>query len=1124
MPTKFFTNRKGDTLAKKFEGVLDHMRDLHNFEAIIGYFRSSGYFRLRPFLNDIPEIKILVGINVDKIIHKAHNTGIEYIGKADDVKEIFLEETIKDIKEAVYRKEVEDGIIQLIDDITIGKVKIRAWKTEASSDTRTNLHAKVYIFTQEEEHTHAGWGTVITGSSNLSFSGLEKNFEFNVELRDYDDVKFSKDLFEDLWENESVDILPVDLKPLFKKTHLNQDLTPFELYIKMLITYFGKSIDYDPSIMDDMPIKYNRLAYQADAVNAGYNMLMQHHGFILADVVGLGKTVIATMIAKKYIQKNGHHTKILIVHPPALANNWKSTFKDFKLTNYTHYITNGSLHKILDSNNRDYHNPEDYDVVIVDESHKFRSDTSQMYALLQLICKTPRKSLGNDDSRRKRIMLLSATPLNNRPDDIANQIYLFQDSRNSTVEGVLNLQSFFAPLIKRFKELDKTDTEFIEKVRNIYEPIKNRVLNQVVIRRTRSDIKANERWMGDMEEQGVSFPEINEPKPIEYLFNKQLQTLFYETVELLVQPNSGIEFYRYRAIEYLKEEYLHLYDNAKLISQQLAVMMRTLLVKRLESSFEAFRSSLNNFKKSNQNMIDMFESEKVFIAPDLNVNKYIEDGREDELEEIIAELNKEAPNNNVFKPSDFEKGFLEGLKKDNEILENLVKRWKEIDYDPKIEKFLEAVENELMDEKNVEKKLVVFTESTVTAEYVKEKLFEANYINTLAISSRNQKGLFNTIRKNFDPSHSQPEDKTNIIVTTDVLAEGINLHRANVVVNYDVPWNSSRLMQRIGRVNRLGTKADNIYIYNFFPTGESDAEIKLNTTAISKLQGFHTAFSEDSKIYSTLEELEENVLGNIENAASTRDLRLDYLEFIRKFKTEFPKDFNRIKKLPLKSRTCRDSKKVDGLDNIHKVNEAGIENSTIAYIRNLDRDAFYFSNGEKVQELTFLEAVQIFEVKAEIAKKEKGVKMISEHHQQIDDILKNFRKTVIFENDETLNEEDLSVQEKNALSLLKDFRRALNNEKEKHEKILLEIETAEKIIKMGIFKKFRNELARYRRELKKQKGTKPETAAKKLQDIFDNYPIRQIRRMEDLRMEEDKLAKLKASSSKPLIILSESFA
>lgn len=155
-----------------------------------------------------------------------------------------------------------------------------------------------------------------------------------------------------LW-SESVDILPVDISGLKEDTYLNDKFTPFELYIKLLIEYFGKRIEYDPTNIDLLlPDKYKRLTYQSEAAIEGYEKLMKYNGFFLADVVGLGKTIVASIIAKKFVFENGYHSKILIVYPPALEDNWKKTIKDFHIDNNTYFVSTGSLHKVLDGTNR----------------------------------------------------------------------------------------------------------------------------------------------------------------------------------------------------------------------------------------------------------------------------------------------------------------------------------------------------------------------------------------------------------------------------------------------------------------------------------------------------------------------------------------------------------------------------------------------------------------------------------------------------------------------------------------------------------------------------------------------------------------------------------------------------
>lgn len=1112
MSTKFFTNRtEENSLYKKFEGVITN-NQIENFDALVGYFRASGYFQMRHLLKEIPEIRILVGINVDGLSKKAHDRGQLYFEDKELTKATFLDEVKKDIANANYRQNVEEGIIQFIEDIVSGRIEMRA-----SGDRK--LHAKIYIFRPKNFNEHT-FGNVITGSSNFTSAGLGgknnnlSNYEFNVLLRDYDNVKFALEEFEALWENAS-EILPVDAQHIKKQSYINDEVTPFELYIKMLIEYFGKSVDKSEIFDSNLPKGYSNLEYQADAVIDGYGKMMRHNGFILADVVGLGKTVVATRIIKKYIQHNGFNTKILIVYPPALATNWKSTIKDFQLTNYVQFITNGSLHKIIDGDNYDYLNPEDFDLIVVDESHKFRNTSSEQYALLELICKTPRKKLGNDNRSRKKVMLLSATPLNNRPDDIANQIYLFQDARKSTIEGVPNLQSFFYPKMQAYKKLKKVKdhAELVKKVKAIYTPIRDLVFKELVIRRTRADIRKIERYQKDIEEQGMTFPKENEPISVHYVFNENLNNLFNNTIDTLTNQ---LEYYRYRAIEFVNDEYQDLYDNAKLISELLAGIMRTQLVKRLESSFFAFKNSLFRFQKNNRRMIQMFENDKIYIAPDLNINKYYEEGKEDEIEAKIEAISEEKPNNAIYKASDFKPNFLTGLKADQEILDNLVNAWYKINYDPKLDKFLEELETTFLSEKNPEKKLVIFSESKDTVDYLTKKLTETGRTDILDVSSKNQKSRYNTIRRNFDANYKEKDrsDKYKIIITTEVLAEGINLHRSNVILNYDIPWNATRLMQRIGRINRLGTEAEEVFVYNFYPTSESEGQINLNKTALKKLQGFHAALGEDNKVYHEQEELMANILGELETKEEENELMMQ-LEFLRNFKDKNPKDFQRIKKMPLKSRTGRFATIKTKI--AKKIFGQPIENACLCYVRNGRKDAFYLVNPITCKEITFSNAVKLFQAKPD----EQRCEILPLHFDWIYQAVDKFHQsTNINEFNSEMDLTNLAPQEKNAIALLNGLLEVRRKDKKLFSDNFQEqLSIARMIIYKGIFRKFRLQVAKLAAHQKKNKR-KANFVIDDLKIIFAKYPISQIARLEKLRQEaEDKAPKVE----KPMIVISETF-
>lgn len=1084
MATKFFTNETGNTLLEKIEGVFNH-RNVHFFDALVGYFRASGYFRIRKFIERTPQIRILVGINVDKLAYQANSQGLLFNPNAEQSQEEFFNDIKRNIQEAEYDKEVEEGMYQFIEDIVTGKITIRI-------HPKQNIHAKIYIFREEVYHDH-GCGSVITGSSNLTANGLEKNFEFNVELRDNDDIQFATETFEKLWD-ESIEIDITHIDKIKNDSYLNPDFTPYEVYLKFLLEYFGKSIDFDPNSVSDLPDGYKKLSYQVDAVNDGYSKMMKHNGFFLSDVVGLGKTIVSALIAKKFFFSNGfptHRSHTLVIVPPAMKDNWEETLKEFKLDNYK-IITNGSLHKVTD--------PELYDLIIVDEAHKFRSDTASMYNELQKLCKTKTKRY-DGSLQDKKVILVSATPLNNKPEDIANLVYLFQDSKDSTLEEG-NLQHFFREQIDKYNKLkkEKNFSVVAEEVKAIYEKIRVKVVEPLIVRRTRTDIRENEDYWKDLTGQGIRFPIPKSPYKIYYQLDAQLETLYDKTILCLSDQTNGLNYYRYQAIKYLKPHKKSKYKKADNISNQLASIMKTLLVKRIDSSFYAFKQSLNRYYEANKVMLEMFEKGNVYIAPNIKVNELLINGKEDELIKLIDEARYTDPTIEVCTPDDFEDGFEDGIRADNTILEELVNMWNAIDNDPKLDIFIEYLNTHLLDKSiNDEGKLVIFSESKETVDYLYKKLKDNGFDKIMTVQSDNRDMQMPKLKENFDANYKgEKKNDYNIVISTEVLAEGVNLHRANVIVNYDTPWNSTKLMQRIGRVNRIGSKAEYIHIFNFFPTSKVNNDIELEKKAKMKLFAFHAALGEDSQIYSPDENPETFGLFD-KNIDEERDEKLRYLMWLRQLKKENPDLIKHIAKLPLRARTGRKSK--------------FIPNSTITFIRNKRRDAFIFVREDgTMEDLTFLEAVKEFEARVE----EKSIPLHSLHHEQVKKAIEAFD---IKEEEAKATTQKVNPtqgpNEKKAIAYLDGFLNIpdiTDDEKEL-------INKAKRAITTGRFQNLQRDVNKMQSATKKT-PIKPVIMLEQIIKLISEYPLEHISDMSS----EKQTDKIKIQSNiMPEIIISESF-
>lgn len=1028
MSSNFFTNQGENTLYKKFVGVFENMQNIAYFKSVIGYFRASGYFAIRKHFPESLQVKIIAGIDVDPLIALAQKQGFLFNPNAKITKESFIEFIQEDILNAKYGKESEDGILQLVSDIIGKRIEIRAHNSK-------KLHSKFYIFLSPNFNEHNPNGLVIMGSSNLSAQGLgledvEHNYEMNVELRDYANVKYADTEFERLW-NESTPILPIDAPALIKKTYLDATPTPFELYVKFLIEFFGKNIEYDPDSIGDIPLKkFKKLSYQTEAVNQGYELLLKYNGFFLADVVGTGKTVMAALLTKKFIINNGAKTRVLVVYPPALEKNWTATFKDFQIQNYCDFVTNGSLDKVIDGKFKN--EKEAYDLILVDEAHKFRNHQSQQFQNLEIICKSGRENIGNVEGYEKKVVLISATPLNNRPEDIYNLISLFQDRRNSNLNES-NLQSFFGKHIAKYKTLIQQIPIDLSAIQDIFNDIRDKVVKDITIRRTRTDLLKNERYKKDLDDQKVIFPRVADPIANRYELSDELAALFLETANSIIDSKK-IVFFRYQAIAYLTDEANQdssgekIYQNAQTVSRSLAFIMQTQLIKRLESSFHAFKKSLGKITSSTLQMIEMYERDSIFIAPDLDISDLLNKGYTDEEIEIeVLKIDDEKPKNRKFKQSDFVKGFIEGLKKDYETLFALNERWQAIEEnnDPKWNVFIDLLKSEYFNQdKNELGKLVIFTESVDTLNYLSERLQKETQHKVLSITAANRNAQFETIRENFDANYEGTfRNDFDIILTTDVLAEGINLHRANVIVNYDTPWNPTKLIQRLGRINRIGTKASFIYNYNFYPSEQGDNRINLRLKSLVKLQSSHTTFGEDNKIY-TLEEIVEQ-FRLFEEKDVERDLRTEYLEWLRKFREQNKDHFEAIRKMPLKIRCVRQLSMVNDKLLMNTESNNGNQSLTInnlplsiGYVKNGDHKNIYIHSEGKSFSIPFEKAVKIFEAK----KDEEGILPIPElHYKHINHIIEQFERDITTPEMIGGVDDKLDVRSNNALNNLSNW-------------------------------------------------------------------------------------------------------
>ena len=870
---RFFTNEPGAALFERFSKILDHAQF---FDVLVGYFRTSGYKALHQKLASVEKMRILVGLNVDQrsfdLFSQAQQAKLDFESHSR-TKEIYTTSLVDEMEFGEDVSDVEESARQFMEAIKTGKLELRAFPSR-------DLHAKVYISRFPEGALD--FGRVVTGSSNFSLNGLVAQREFNVELKDRSDVEFALNKFEELWR-ESVDVSAAYVDTINHKTWLSENVTPYEIYLKFLYEYFQEDINLDNEVDIELPEGFMDLAYQKQAVVTARKILEAYNGVFIADVVGLGKTYISAMLLQ------GYPGRKLVICPPPLENYWRETFLEFGVRG-VEVRSMGKLDEILERG------VEKYQYVLIDEAHRFRTDTTQSYEKLHKIC------------WGKRIILVSATPLNNKLDDILSLLKLFQAPRQSTIPGVPKLDEFFRRLAQELKLYDKDDPAYLEAVKEASQEVREKVLSHVMVRRTRTEI--NRYFSDDLKQQGLSFPKLGEPQRIIYEFDVPTEIVFNVTIDLLKQ----FQYARYTPLLYLKPD-VKITGQQKQGQRNVGAFMKGVLVKRLESSFHAFRSTVGRFIQSYEKFIGMLESGKVIIGKDVDVYDLLDN---DDVSRLIDMQEKGKVS--VYQAEDFQEDFLRKLNEDLDVLKNIWKLWETVEDDPKLNQFIHELDS---DPRLKGQKIIVFTESKETGEYLYEQL--RNYYDSAVMFYSSFGGRHdgvlhsvpiarNMIQKAFDPKQVMGDNPVRILVTTDVLAEGMNLHRASAVLNYDLPWNPTRVLQRVGRVNRVGTKHSEVFVFNFFPTAASERHLGLEARIKAKLQSFHDTLGEDAKYLSEDEEVSSHNFGdrlftkiNSKESLEEKEERseLQYLQLLRTIRDQDAALFERIKRLPRKARSAR---------------------------------------------------------------------------------------------------------------------------------------------------------------------------------------------------------------------------
>jgi superfamily II DNA or RNA helicase/HKD family nuclease len=880
----FITNCKtqAKTLKKRLLELISHSAEL---KFLVGFFYFSGWRELYSALKEKEDltIKLLVGLQVDQLMgklvevetndHEKSNREIadrlmESFAKALNDEELDNEEFYEQI----------DFFIQLLEE---GRLQIRK--------TAEPNHAKLYFFKYDDASKTLIESSFITGSSNLTRAGMREQNEFNVELRDVG-ANEAETYFDELWD-KAIRITEDDatkefLLELIKNRTQAANVTPFEAYVMVLKTYL--------ELMDQKEIKpqikellekqgYVDYSYQTDAVKQALTIIDQYHGAIIADVVGLGKSVIASLVAKS-LGKRG-----MIICPPGLmgdaktkTSGWHKYTQDFKLYDWEVH-SSGNLEAASD-----YLNEwgDDIEVVIIDEAHRFRNQDTQDYEYLSTIC------------QGRIVLLLTATPFNNSPADIFSLLKLFIVPGKSGITLEDNLEGRFSHYESIFRRLsyitknyNSDDPEKREKAERYYEQIFEslpinlervrgrskelaqeirNVLEPILIRRNRLDLRNDPVYSKEVTELSTT----ENPTELFFELTKE-QSAFYDQIqEVYFGDGARFKGAIYKPFMYenkFDEEDLDEEGNRSFQQQRnLYEFMRRLLVKRFESSFGSFHQSISNFLRVHKIVLKFIQNTGKYIL-DRDLIEKIYNASEEEIENALTEFadslneGRGPRHNKIYEVEDFEfkEEFLDHIKSDIHLLEEVRDRIEGLDLatdDPKAYRVIEEIKkiiNKKPPKGEPKRKVILFTEYVDTVKHLK-KFFEYEFNDeVLIVDGKLGKQKADDLLDNFDASrgkHKQKDDYS-ILLTSDVLSEGQNLNRAGAIINYDIPWNPTRVIQRVGRINRIGKKVfDSLHIYNFFPTEQGATVVKSREIAANKMYLIHNTLGEDVKIFDADEE------------------------------------------------------------------------------------------------------------------------------------------------------------------------------------------------------------------------------------------------------------------------------
>jgi superfamily II DNA or RNA helicase len=975
------SERLGDQLQKTFASF-DRM------DVAVGYFNLRGWevfdelVRFKP-RGTAPVVRILIGMvttgpqaeALDELQDKIDGTTRPDADPplARERKAALVEQLRVQLMRGLPNTTDRRTLASLRDLIAEGAVEVKVF-------TRRPLHGKTYILHREDVVNPI---TGYVGSSNLTRPGLLQNYELNVDVVDSTEARELSEWFDARWDDRFSWLVTTELLELIDESWATPQLRrPYEVFLKVCYDLSRDVRDGLAEYSVPSEIESKLLNYQAIAVRTLARRIVTRGGTMLGDVVGLGKTLTAIAVALMLREEHGYIP--LIVCPKNLVQMWQEHLEAYDI--HGRVVSYSTAHTVLPDLRR-------YAFVIVDESHTLRNESRRDY-------KAIKEYIEAFDSK---VMLLTATPYNLRFRDVANQLALFIGEDDDL--GIVPVNA-----LRDDPNLsDKVDGKIstLGAFRRSEDPDDwKRLMGEHLVRRTRSFIKNN---FSDEAEDGSKYLEFSDgtrfsfpervARPIEHSFGENdPASRMADTATL--DALRGLSLPRYEMSGFLATGMAHtdsdkeFVDNITRARGNVGGFVRTTFYKRLSSCGYSFTLSLRRHLARNELFIYAFDQGLPLPTGTIVDTSFLDETDPTENDVDAVESLSDEPSRRYqnltasnpsgvtwVKPTLFTPAFRDALQQDSETLAGLLDSYGT--WSPAVDSKLTAL-IELLQVTHPDEKVLIFTEYKDTAVYVESALIAAGVTNIGLATGQSENPT--AVARRFSPkSNALPGmdidsggGELRVLVATDVLSEGQNLQDAHIVVNYDLPWAIIRLIQRAGRVDRVGQKADQVLIYSFFHESV-DAVLALRQRIADRLAANAEAFGSDERFFGSENEVKaitDLYNGTLDESDTAEDVDASSLayQYWRTAEEEDSEFAKRIAALP------------DMIDATRAKRITESEDGVICYVRTeAGTDGFGRIAGDgEMRLLTGLEALRAFEATPD----EQGLAHRSDHDELLQQLVR----------------------------------------------------------------------------------------------------------------------------------------